>query len=184
MHILEHKAGKFCIKFEEIIRDACEKCKHSFLYIQSPPGSGCSSRLGMEGGRQTLNISKMGCMNEGIIIHELMHTLGFVHEHTRGDRDRYIDVHEENILPGSTICITFDSWILSHLRLKKLTFQLMFASRQRTQFCEETKGIIIWEAIRLPKHHALRLKRLLKERKLDHHNKGKIWHVDSIFQEK
>ena len=32
--------------------------------------------------------------------HEMMHTLGFVHEQTRPDRDRFIDLKEENIKPG------------------------------------------------------------------------------------
>ena len=33
-------------------------------------------------------------------VHELLHTLGFVHEHTRPDRDNFVDVNTENIKPG------------------------------------------------------------------------------------
>ena len=33
-------------------------------------------------------------------VHELLHTLGFVHEHTRPDRDNFVDVNVENIKPG------------------------------------------------------------------------------------
>lgn len=36
----------------------------------------------------------------GIVLHELMHVLGFWHEHTRADRDRYIRVNWNEILPG------------------------------------------------------------------------------------
>ena len=33
-------------------------------------------------------------------VHELLHTLGFVHEHTRPDRDDFISVNYDNIEPG------------------------------------------------------------------------------------
>ena len=33
-------------------------------------------------------------------VHELVHTLGFVHEHTRPDRDDFISVNTDNIEPG------------------------------------------------------------------------------------
>lgn len=36
----------------------------------------------------------------GIVLHELMHVLGFWHEHARADRDRYIRVNWHEILPG------------------------------------------------------------------------------------
>ena len=33
-------------------------------------------------------------------VHELLHTLGFVHEHTRPDRDDFISVNTDNIEAG------------------------------------------------------------------------------------
>ena len=33
-------------------------------------------------------------------VHELVHTLGFVHEHTRPDRDDFISINFDNIEPG------------------------------------------------------------------------------------
>uniref|UniRef100_A0A2H1WVK9 Metalloendopeptidase n=1 Tax=Spodoptera frugiperda TaxID=7108 RepID=A0A2H1WVK9_SPOFR len=40
------------------------------------------------------------CMSVGDISHEIMHILGFSHEHTRPDRDQYITILWDNVKPG------------------------------------------------------------------------------------
>ncbi|XP_052069030.1 uncharacterized protein LOC127708227 [Mytilus californianus] len=39
-------------------------------------------------------------MYNGTVLHEIMHTLGFWHEHTRPDRDQYIKVNYDNVMQG------------------------------------------------------------------------------------
>ena len=49
---------------------------------------------------RTVSLSTIGCMFNGIIMHELLHTLGFFHEQSRSDRDSYIVVNTDNIQTG------------------------------------------------------------------------------------
>ncbi|KAK8749331.1 hypothetical protein OTU49_015798, partial [Cherax quadricarinatus] len=62
----------------------------------------CYSHIGRVGGKQlvSLGIFCVNWWNLGTVYHELFHTLGFYHEHTRPDRDYYIEVMWNNIADG------------------------------------------------------------------------------------
>lgn len=61
--------------------------------------SGNSSPVGMLGGEQIINIHD--CYPD-VMAHEIMHSLGFFHEHSRTDRNSYIEVMYDNIRPDYT----------------------------------------------------------------------------------
>ncbi|XP_069823947.1 astacin-like metalloendopeptidase [Dendropsophus ebraccatus] len=61
-------------------------------HIQIVNGTGCWSVIGKYGGLQQINLQSPSCMTYGVIQHEAMHSLSFYHEHTRVDRDKYVDV--------------------------------------------------------------------------------------------
>ena len=67
-------------------------------YIYFEPGSGCSSYVGMQGGRQEITLAS-GC-STGSTIHEIGHAVGLWHEQSRMDRNTYIDILYENIEAG------------------------------------------------------------------------------------
>ena len=60
----------------------------------------CWSYLGVRGGRQTLSLQSPHCMRTGVTSHELMHSMGFVHEQSRVDRDKYVTIMWPNIYRG------------------------------------------------------------------------------------
>ncbi|XP_040920002.1 low choriolytic enzyme-like [Toxotes jaculatrix] len=66
-------------------------------YLSIEPRYGCASLLGYTGDKQVLSLQRFGCIRQGIIQHELLHALGFYHEHTRSDRDLYVRINWENI---------------------------------------------------------------------------------------
>ncbi len=67
-------------------------------YVYFVTGSGCSSYVGMIGGRQNITLSP-SC-STGNTIHEIGHAVGLWHEQSRMDRDSYITIHYNNIQSG------------------------------------------------------------------------------------
>ncbi|OIN58756.1 peptidase M12 [Arsenicibacter rosenii] len=67
-------------------------------YVLFRNSSGCSANVGYSGSLQYVNLGR-GC-TVGNAIHEIGHTIGLWHEHTRSDRDQFIRVNYDNIVPG------------------------------------------------------------------------------------
>ncbi|GMR50677.1 hypothetical protein PMAYCL1PPCAC_20872, partial [Pristionchus mayeri] len=78
-----------CVKF--VPRTALD---NDYLYIGKIDG--CYSDVGKAGGRQELSLDD-GCLQYDTAIHELMHSVGFYHEHERWDRDEHITILWHNI---------------------------------------------------------------------------------------
>ncbi|XP_020780633.1 low choriolytic enzyme-like [Boleophthalmus pectinirostris] len=84
-----------CIRFSEI-----SEASTQHLYIFS--GDGCFSAIGRQTSKfaQRVSLSKYGCLTRAIIQHEILHALGFAHEHSRIDRDNHLIVLYDNIIPS------------------------------------------------------------------------------------
>ena len=77
----------------------------SFLSDTKIIHSSCASYVGYIGGQQEVFVGP-GCIL-GNIVHEILHALGFHHEHTRTDRGQYITVLSHNIMNGNVKNLSF-----------------------------------------------------------------------------
>ena len=68
-------------------------------YVTFTSGRGYSSSIGMVGGQQYIAIGLFS--NKGSVLHEIGHTLGLFHEHSRADRDESLYILKDNITPGT-----------------------------------------------------------------------------------
>ncbi|XP_045699822.1 meprin A subunit alpha [Phyllostomus hastatus] len=68
-------------------------------YIIFQQFNGCWSEVGDQHVGQNLSIGQR-CDYKAIIEHEILHALGFYHEQSRSDRDDYVKIWWDEILPG------------------------------------------------------------------------------------
>jgi len=75
-----------------------KKRKTEENYIVFEAANYASSPVGRRGGKQTIRLSEFS--STGNAVHELCHSIGLWHEQSRADRDSYVQVLWENIVPG------------------------------------------------------------------------------------
>ncbi|XP_077419541.1 high choriolytic enzyme 1-like [Vanacampus margaritifer] len=91
----EFKKGKHttCIRF-------VKKTEKDTNFISFISDTGCWSYLGRQVHGQKISLQQNGCVFKGIVQHEVLHALGFHHEHVRSDRDANVIINFQNIQPG------------------------------------------------------------------------------------
>lgn len=84
----EHYKKHTCLRFK--------KRTHEKQYIYFRKGRSCSSHIGANGGVRNIDLNS-SCNKWGVIVHELMHAIGFWHEQSRPDRDQYVTIIWDNL---------------------------------------------------------------------------------------
>lgn len=90
MQAMEMVSQSTCVSFHNRTTEVDYLCFY--------PSKSCASFVGFRGGVQ--NVYMGPTCTAGNIAHEVIHALGFYHEHTREDRDQYIDILVDNIMKG------------------------------------------------------------------------------------
>ncbi|XP_036624239.1 meprin A subunit alpha [Trichosurus vulpecula] len=68
-------------------------------YIIFQEFDGCWSMVGDQQTGQNISIGQ-GCDFKAVVEHEILHALGFFHEQSRSDRDDYVNIWWDEIIPG------------------------------------------------------------------------------------
>ncbi|KAI2806837.1 hypothetical protein BLOT_008796 [Blomia tropicalis] len=78
-----------CIRF-------VPKRRRDIDYVLMKRGPGCAAHVGRIGGQQWVILGD-GCYGIETVTHELMHSVGFIHEQSRPDRDEHVEIVWDNI---------------------------------------------------------------------------------------
>ena len=86
--------------------------------------------MGKIGGRQTISVGNSDgsiTCKHGNIVHEIAHSLGFFHEHSRPDRDNYVSILWDNVESGEyTIRKRYLSFLLLVFKYNKRQLYFTF----------------------------------------------------------
>ncbi len=88
-----------------IIRLVARGTEPDFVTFRRAEDS-CSSNVGRVGGEQFVGCAVGEGFDEGNVMHEIGHAVGFYHEHQRPDRDQFVRIVEDNIVPGRETAFT------------------------------------------------------------------------------
>lgn len=86
--------NKTCIKFREY-----KETDENWIVFKGN-NTGCWSSVGMQEGPQIVNLSAPRCVTHGVVLHEILHALGFFHQQSSTNRDDYVKINWENISEG------------------------------------------------------------------------------------
>lgn len=100
---MEEYHEKSCIRFRPYKRG-----DEDFVQIRGD-APGCWSYVGRRDGGQVVNLQGR-CVQHGVVIHELLHALGFHHQQSASDRDEFVKIHWQNIRPSTFTMGVGGSW--------------------------------------------------------------------------
>ncbi|XP_047484982.1 low choriolytic enzyme-like [Penaeus chinensis] len=87
-----------CVRFELYDTEAHEG--KVFLDVVALETRFCRASLGYRPNqKRILGLHQKCCKRKFIVLHELLHALGMMHTHQRNDRNEYVEIYRDNIIP-------------------------------------------------------------------------------------
>lgn len=96
LNAMQEYHNKTCIRFRPYVQT-----DKNWIEVKQDY-TGCWSGVGMKPDGQIVNLGSQKCRRHGVIIHELMHAIGFYHQQSASNRDDFIKINWENIKSGRT----------------------------------------------------------------------------------
>lgn len=123
--------------------------------VFEPTDENCFSYVGRISGTQPIFISS-GC-HWYHIVHEILHAIGFIHEHSRPDRDQFITIQWDNIPESyrSQFEIMPDSLIRDWLRYDYDSQSIMHYSSQIFAQRDDAYSLLRKDGSKVPETHEL-----------------------------
>lgn len=97
MQAIAHISDRTCLKFVPVTESPHFQ---DYIFVVGSVSRSCSSYVGRRGGSQQISLPQQ-CHRLGTFVHEILHVVGFHHEHSRTDRDDHVTILWENVQPGS-----------------------------------------------------------------------------------
>ncbi|CCD73622.1 Zinc metalloproteinase nas-27 [Caenorhabditis elegans] len=103
LEAMQFWSEKTCVTFHEN--------RYVYPHVSIFEGNGCWSFVGKQPSlrEQSLSLERSCTDHTFVVAHEIAHTLGFYHEHARGDRDQFISIDYSNVNPNLTFAFAKES---------------------------------------------------------------------------
>ena len=108
------------------------------MRVQSLDGKGCFSAVGYLANIQPLQLAS-SCLSTGTIQHEFLHATGILHHQSRSDRDDFIRVLDDNILPGEQYKNNFKMYDQNHVSHYGLPYDFLSVMHYGKNFFSKNK---------------------------------------------